>query len=198
VGHRHHGGRRHRAAVAAATAPDEIADLLADTELQADQALAELRDLAHGIYPPLLADLGLPAALTGQARKAPVPVAVEASAAVRYPADVEAAVYFCVLEALQNVAKYAGAAAADVTVHQDGPQLVFTITDDGAGFDRATTRLGTGIQGISDRLAALGGTVTISSAPGRGTTVTGRLPASPLSGEMTLEPPMLIDARHSG
>jgi signal transduction histidine kinase len=161
-----------------AGSPEEAAELLAQTEHQAEEALQELRDLAHGIYPPLLADLGLGAALEAQARKATVPVTVEASAVGRHSQEIEAAVYFCVLEALQNVAKYAQAPVARVTLCQEGPCLAFTIADDGTGFDPATTPMGTGLQGITDRLAALGGTLDIASAPGHGTQVTGRVPAA--------------------
>ena len=161
------------------TSPDEAADLLAQTEHQAGEALKELRELAHGIYPPLLADLGLPAALEARARKAALPVMVEATAVGRYSQDVEAALYFCVLEALQNVAKYAQATAARVSLGHDGQYLTFIVEDDGKGFDQATTPLGTGLQGISDRVAALGGTIEITSAPGHGTRVTGRVPAGP-------------------
>jgi len=161
-----------------ADSPGEAADLLAQTEHRAEEALQELRDLAHGIYPPLLADLGLSAALQAQAHKAAVPVTIEAAAVGRYPQEIEAAVYFCVLEALQNVAKYAQAPAARVTLRQDGQNLVFTIADDGTGFDPATTPIGTGLQGITDRLAALGGTLGITSAPGHGTQVTGRIPTA--------------------
>jgi signal transduction histidine kinase len=160
-----------------ADSPREAAGLLAETEHQATEALAEMRDLAHGIYPPLLADLGLGAALQAQARRAATPVTVEAAVG-RYPQDTEAAVYFCVLEALQNVAKYAHASQAQVTLGQDGPYLAFTVADDGTGFDRAATPMGTGLQGIADRLAALGGTVDVDSAPGHGTRVTGRVPAT--------------------
>ena len=160
-----------------ADSPGEAAELLAQTEHQAGEALAEMRDLAHGIYPPLLADLGLGAALQAQARRAAIPVAIE-TAVGRYPQDTEAAVYFCVLEALQNVAKYARASQARVTLSQNGPYLAFTVADDGAGFDRTATPVGTGLQGIADRLAALGGTVDIDSAPGHGTRVTGRVPAT--------------------
>jgi signal transduction histidine kinase len=95
-----------------ASSPAEADDLLAQTEHQAGEALEELRELAHGIYPPLLADLGLRAALEAQARKAAVPVTVEAPAMGRYSQNIEAAVYFSVLEALQNVAKYAQATSA--------------------------------------------------------------------------------------
>ena len=160
-----------------AESPDEAAEMLAQTEHQAADALRELRELAHGIYPPLLADLGLKAALEGHARKAALPVTVEAPAVGRYPQDIEAAIYFCVLEALQNVAKYAHASAARVALCHDGQRLAFTVEDDGMGFDQATTPVGTGLQGMSDRLAALGGTVDIASAPGHGTRITGRVPA---------------------
>jgi signal transduction histidine kinase len=160
------------------TGPPQAADLLTQTERQAADALEELRELARGIYPPVLADLGLRAALEAQARKAALPVTVEATGLGRYPQQIEAAVYFCVLEALQNIAKYAQAPAARVTLCHDGQCLVFTVEDDGTGFDPATTPLGTGLRGISDRLGALGGTMDITSAPGHGTRVTGRVPAA--------------------
>jgi signal transduction histidine kinase len=146
-------------------------------------ALDYLRDLARGIYPPLLADQGLTAALEAQARRAALPVAVAVDGVGRYPRETEAAVYFCVLEALQNTAKYAGASTASVALAASGGQLEFTVTDDGAGFDVATARDGTGLQGMADRLAAVGGTVAIESAPGQGTTVSGCLPAVELAGE---------------
>ena len=161
----------------AASSPDEIDSYLADTERQAEQALADLRDLAHGIYPPVLADLGLRAALEMHARKAAVPVTVEASGLGRYTQDVEAALYFSVLEALQNVAKYASASAARVSICHEGEQLAFSVADDGVGFDPAATRMGSGVQGIADRLAAIGGTLQIASAPGHGTRLDGRVPA---------------------
>jgi signal transduction histidine kinase len=90
-------------------------------------------------------------------------------------------VYFCVLEALQNVAKYAHAPAARVTLRQDAQGLVFTVADEGTGFDPATTPIGTGLQGITDRLAALGGTLAITSTPGHGTRITGQVPATQLT-----------------
>ena len=161
-----------------ASSPKEAADLLAQTEDQAGEALTELRELAHGIYPPLLADLGLSAALEAQARKAALPVTIEAAGAGRYPPQTETAIYFSILEALQNVAKYAQASAARVTLCDDSRYLAFTVTDDGNGFDQATTPIGTGLQGIADRLAALGGTLDITSAPGHGTQLTGRVPAT--------------------
>ena len=162
---------------AAASSP-EVAQMLAQTEQQAAEAVEELRELAHGIYPPLLADLGLTAALEAQARKAAIPVTVEAPGVGRYPREIEAALYFCVLEALQNIAKYAHASAAHVTLGHDGRCLAFTVEDDGKGFDQATTPAGSGLQGITDRLAALGGTIDITSTPGHGTRVTGQVPAA--------------------
>jgi len=149
------------------------------TELQADaqDALEDLRDLARGIYPPLLADQGLTAALEAQARKAALPVTVEADGIERFSQDVEATVYFCALEALNNVAKYAGATRARIRLSNGDAHLRFEIHDDGAGFDPAETGYGTGLQGMADRLAAQGGTLRVTSAPGAGTTIEGRLPA---------------------
>ena len=144
-------------------------------------ALDDLRALARGIYPPLLADQGLGPALRAQAGRAPLPVQVEADGIGRYPRDAEAAVYFCILEALQNTAKYARASRAAVALSCSGSNLEFTVTDDGAGFDTATVSHGTGLQGMADRLAAAGGTLRISSRPGLGTTISGRLPVSELA-----------------
>jgi len=139
-------------------------------------ALDDLRDLARGIYPPLLADQGLVPALQAQARKAALPVEIDADGIGRYPQDTEAAVYFCAMEALQNIAKYAGASRAAVGLSCSGGSLRFTVTDDGAGFDTASSRHGTGLQGMADRLAALGGAFDVLSRPGHGTTVSGQLP----------------------
>jgi signal transduction histidine kinase len=160
-----------------AAASDDTAELFAQTEHLAEEALKDLRELAHGIYPPLLADHGLPAALEAQARKAAIAVTVETPGISRYPQDVEAAVYFSILEALQNVAKYAQTPTALVTLCQDSQHLTFTVADDGKGFDPSTTPIGTGLQGITDRLTAIGGTIGIASAPGRGTRITGQVAA---------------------
>jgi signal transduction histidine kinase len=157
--------------------------LLVQAQADATDALENLRDLARGIYPPLLAYQGLAAALETHARKSPVPVTVEADGLRRYPPEIEAAVYFCVLEALQNIAKYAGASL--VTVRLAGPAgtggiLEFSVTDDGTGFDTGSRDRGSGLQGMADRLAALGGDLQVQSEPGHGTTVTGRLPVRAL------------------
>ena len=151
-------------------------ELLAELRQDAAGAVEELRDLARGIYPPLLASEGLVAALEAQARKAAVPTSVTADGVGRYPQDLEAAVYFCVLEALQNVAKYAGATRAEVRLAASGHDLRFEVTDDGAGFDPQSRGYGTGLQGMADRLHAHGGSLDVRSAPGAGTTIAGRLP----------------------
>jgi signal transduction histidine kinase len=150
-------------------------------ELQADAAgaLQNLRDLARGIYPPLLADLGLVAALNAQASKSPVPVAVDADEIGRFGQDTEAAVYFCCLEALQNIAKYAHATQARIRLQAQNGTLRFTVSDDGTGYDARHTPLGSGQRNMADRLAALGGQLEVRSAPGRGTTITAQLPSAP-------------------
>jgi signal transduction histidine kinase len=147
-------------------------------ELQADTAAAleNLRDLARGIYPPLLADLGLVAALNAQARKSPVPVAVEADGLGRLPQDTEAAVYFCCLEALQNMAKYARATQASIRLQAEDGTLSFTVSDNGAGYDARSTAMGSGQRNMADRLAALDGRLEVRSAPGQGTVITARVP----------------------
>jgi signal transduction histidine kinase len=142
------------------------------------EALENLRDLARGIYPPLLSDKGLEAALTAQARKSPVPTEVHAERLVRSSRDVEAAIYFCVLEALQNVAKYARANRADVRLFASNGALTFVVEDDGVGFD-PTTSSGSGLINMRDRLEALGGGLDVRSSVDRGTTVTGTVPLSP-------------------
>jgi signal transduction histidine kinase len=151
-------------------------EMLAQLRGDAGEALETLRDLARGIYPPLLADKGLAAALESQARKSPVPVTIETDGTGRYPQDAEAAVYFCCLEALQNVAKYANASHATVRLYDGDGSLRFEVRDDGTGFDPAVTAYGTGLQGMADRLAALGGRVEVTSAPGAGTSVLGTVP----------------------
>jgi signal transduction histidine kinase len=150
------------------------------TQLQQDtqDALENLRDLARGIYPPLLADQGLVAALDSQARKSPVPVYLDSEDVGRYGPDREAAIYFCALEALQNVGKYASASSITIRLAEKDKRLVFQVTDDGVGFDPKETSYGTGLQGMADRLAALGGTLEVRSTSGGGTTVVGSVPVS--------------------
>jgi len=156
--------------------PAKALELMTQLQVDTTEALDDLRDLARGIYPPLLADQGLGAALESQARKSPVPISVETDGVERYPQDVEAAVYFCALEALNNLAKYAGATQATVSLSQTDGTLTFAVSDDGVGFsvgERGSN--GTGLQGMADRLDAIGGALEIRSAPGEGTTVLGRV-----------------------
>jgi signal transduction histidine kinase len=156
--------------------PVKAHEAMAALQADAGTALEDLRDLARGIYPPLLADKGLVSALEAQARKAAVATEVVAEHVERYPRDVESTVYFCTLEALNNVAKYAGATRATVRLSQVDGQLAFTVADDGTGFDGAATSYGTGLQGMADRLDAIGGWLDVTSSPGAGTTITGRVP----------------------
>jgi signal transduction histidine kinase len=145
----------------------------------AGAALEDLRDLARGIYPPLLADQGLVAALEAQTRRSPVQVEVESDGVGRYPREVEAALYFCALEALNNVAKYAEAASVQISLSEEDGMLQFRIRDDGRGFDTSAAAFGTGLQGMADRVDAIGGTLEISSEAGHGTTVTGTILTTP-------------------
>ncbi|MBV9353013.1 MAG: sensor histidine kinase, partial [Mycobacterium sp.] len=132
-----------------------------------ETAIAEIRRLAHGIYPPLLVGGGLNEALPAVAAHAPIPVQLDLHGLHRYPAPVEAALYFCCSEALQNAAKHGGPdTTVTITAHADERMLTLTISDTGRGFDPAIT--GTGLTNMSDRLAAIGGQLVIDSAPGRG------------------------------
>ncbi len=158
--------------------PDLVRQVIPDLKAQLSAALDDLRALARGIYPPLLAEQGLVMALRAQAARSPVPVVLEADEVGRYPQDAESTVYFCTLEALQNVAKHARASAVTVRLSGSGEVLEFSVSDDGAGFPAAAARHGSGLQGMSDRLAAHGGTLAVRSQPGQGTTITGRLPTS--------------------
>jgi signal transduction histidine kinase len=155
---------------------DKAKAMLEDLQRDATEAIENLRDLARGIYPPLLADKGLTAAVEAQARKSPIPVDVVANGIGRYRQEAEAAVYFCVLEGLNNVAKYASASEVSVELRRDGGELVFAVRDDGVGFDPTTVKRGTGLQGMTDRVDAIGGSLDIKSGPRGGTTVEGRVP----------------------
>ena len=153
-------------------------EMLSQIQADANDALETLRDLARGIYPPLLADKGLSAALAAQGRKASLPVTLDADGIGRYPAETEATVYFCVLEAMQNVAKYAQASGIELRLRTSNGALNFKVQDDGVGFDPHRHTPGTGIQGMQDRLDAVGGSLQVSSAAGEGTIVIGSVPLS--------------------
>jgi signal transduction histidine kinase len=162
--------------------PAQARQILGEVQTDTAGALENLRDLARGIYPPLLADLGLAAALNAQAGKSVVPVAVEADGIGRFGQDTEAAVYFCCLEALQNTTKYAHASKARICLQAQNGTLRFTVSDDGTGYDTRHTPMGSGLRNMADRLAALGGRLEVQSAPSRGTTLTGHLPVPATSG----------------
>jgi signal transduction histidine kinase len=155
-----------------------LLEMLATLKQLMGDALENLRDLARGIYPPLLAAEGLPSALASQARKAAVPVDVQARDIGRYDQDAEAAVYFCVLEAMQNIAKYAEARSVVIHLHEEDGILHFEVRDDGRGFDPSCTDKGAGSQNMVDRLESLDGHLEIHSAPGEGTSVRGTIPVT--------------------
>jgi signal transduction histidine kinase len=165
-------------AEAAAQPETKVRSMLGQLKADAEEALNTMRELARGIYPPLLASDGLAAALRAQVRRAPIPVELDAEQIPRQPREVESAVYFCCLEALQNIAKYAHASKARVQLSIDDGQLVFRVTDDGEGFDTRSLKAGSGLENMRDRVEALGGTLQVISEPGRGTTVEGGVPAS--------------------
>jgi len=140
------------------------------------QTIQELRELAHGIYPPLLVDSGLPEALRAVCNRSPLDVDLVTDGVGRYGGDVEAAIYFCCLEALQNAGKHASDAHVVLRVWEDAGGLLFEVRDDGPGFDVQHAKRGHGFVNMSDRLGAIGGSVRWESAPGRGTTITGSVP----------------------
>jgi signal transduction histidine kinase len=157
--------------------PSRGRELLNELASDTQAALDDLRDLAHGIYPPLLSSGGLGEALTAACRRAPLPTELDAVNLGRYPPDLEAAIYFCCLEALQNAAKYAGSGAtAKVAVWEEAGGLLFEVRDDGAGFYTARSTPGAGLTNMHDRLGAVGGMLSIDSQPGRGTRVKGAIP----------------------
>jgi signal transduction histidine kinase len=144
-----------------------------------DEAVSELRALAHGVYPAVLADEGLHAALAARARRQPGPVTVSGANIGRLQPEVESAVYFCCAEALQNVAKHAGPSVhAHVYLKVAGAVLEFEVQDDGCGFEPDRHPPGNGLLNLRDRLEALGGSLQVDSQPGHGTTVRGHVPLS--------------------
>jgi signal transduction histidine kinase len=183
----HDGAQQHLVALAvnlrlvqqlAEADPATAKEMLAQLGHDVQDAVQELRSLAHGIYPPLLVDRGLAEALAAAAGRAALPTEVDAAGTGRYPQDVEAAVYFCCLEALQNAGKHAGeSATAKVRVWEEAGGLLFEVSDDGAGFDPAARSTpGAGFVNMGDRVGAIGGSVGVESSPGKGTRISGRIP----------------------
>ena len=159
-------------------ADPEVAAALRELNRQAMASIRELRELAQGIYPPLLAERGLNAALHAAARRSTLPCTLLDEPIPRLAAQVEAAVYFCILEALQNAAKHSGAGEVTVQIRAV-PQLEFAVIDDGAGFDPAAASSRGGLLGMEARVAAVGGILSVDSAPGAGTTIRAAFPADP-------------------
>jgi signal transduction histidine kinase len=185
----HDGAQQHLVALAvklrlakSTVAKDPAAGARVLRELEGEVAAASdtLTSLALGIHPQELEQHGIGAALEAQARLGKTPVTVQTDGQMggipRAPIDVEAAVYFCCLEAMQNAAKYADPSHVIVSLARDDGMITFEVRDDGRGFDPATTPPGSGLRNMADRLSALGGTVQVTSAPGTGTVVRGRLP----------------------
>jgi len=154
---------------------DDVRQILANVKDETDLTIDSLRTLARGIYPPLLEAEGLGPALTTQLHRAPMPVTVQAAGVGRHPREIEATIYFCVLEAVQNTVKHAQAQSVLVSVTDANGHLGFEVRDDGIGFDPDRAH-GQGLINITDRLDAVEGTLEIESDPGHGTVVRGRVP----------------------
>jgi signal transduction histidine kinase len=182
----HDGAQQHLVALAvnlrlarelADSDPGQARAVLDELAGDVTDALEEFRDLAHGIYPPLLVARGLREGLRTAVARAPLAARLEAGDLGRYPPEVEATVYFCCLEALQNAGKHAGGGArATIRLWEEPDGLRFEVADDGAGFDVAAHPAGAGLTNMSDRLGALGGRLSVSSRPGGGTQVGGSVP----------------------
>ncbi|HEY3208288.1 MAG TPA: histidine kinase [Actinomycetota bacterium] len=160
--------------------PIRATALLEEIGRETNATLETLRDLARGIFPPLLADKGLAVALEAQARKSGFPVSIEADEEfrrTRFSPESEAAAYFCCLEALANAAKHSGASPVTVRLAREGEWVTFSVSDRGPGFDPTEFRTGQGIQNMVDRVEAMGGSLEIRSGRGIGTTVAGQIPA---------------------
>lgn len=153
-----------------------LADLLHDAATRTERAIGSLRDFARGVHPPLLEAEGIIAALASQVRRLPIRVTVHAPGIARYPQAVETAVYFCVLEALQNVVKHAHASFAYVSLRNTGAGVTFEVSDDGIGFEPGSQQSGSGLANLADRVDALDGNLEVVTAPGRGTTIRGEIP----------------------
>ncbi len=156
--------------------PVEGARRLRELGPSVDAVIDDVRSLASGIYPPLLADAGLVEALRAVASRAVMPVTIEADRPQRYPLEIESAAYFCCLEALQNAAKHSGAPSVTIAISSDAELLRFTVRDAGRGFRRNGSNGGSGLTNMRDRLAAVGGRIEIEASPGAGTCVTGEVP----------------------
>ncbi|HEX8631986.1 MAG TPA: ATP-binding protein [Catenuloplanes sp.] len=184
----HDGAQQHLVALAvnlrlaqqiAVRSPERAARVLSEQVDAAGIAIETLASLSRGIYPSMLSDEGLVPALLSAVATSPIPVSIDAAGVGRLPAPVEAALYFCCMEAVQNAAKHSGARSVSVRLGADRDRWLLTVTDDGSGFDPAPAGAGgtgTGLLSMRDRLDAAGGTATVESGHGRGTTVTATVP----------------------
>ncbi len=181
----HDGAQQHLVALAVnlrltkdvvAEDPEMAAQMLDELGEAVQETIRELRELAHGIYPPLLVDSGLGEALKAVVNRSPLDIELITAGIGRYGGDVEAAVYFCCLEALQNAGKHAASSHVVVRVWEESGSLLFEVRDDGPGFDVRTAQRGHGYVNMMDRLGAIGGAVRWESEIGHGTAIRGSLP----------------------
>ena len=183
----HDGAQQHLVALAvklklaktlASRSPEKGVSMLAQLRGEVEDTLSALRELAAGVYPAALEEKGVAGALEEQVKSSSVPVHIRAEGLGRYPLESEATAYFCCLEALQNVAKYADATQVQVTLGEEQGQLSFRVEDDGRGFDATSTAYGSGMRNMADRVSASGGVINVTSTQGVGTVVEGRIPVS--------------------
>jgi len=181
----HDGAQQHLVAMAVnlrlardiiAEDPPAATEMLDQLAINIKDTITELRELAHGIYPPLLADRGLGEALRAAANRNPLDVSVRAAGIGRYTPELEAAIYFCCLEALQNAAKHAAGSQVDLRVWEEEGGLLFSVSDNGPGYEPERARTGHGLVNMADRLGSIGGTVRWESRPGAGSQVLGSIP----------------------
>src|SRR5713226_1551869 len=163
------------AAMCAAGDPARALAMVKELRVEVEQARATLAQLARGLRPQLLSEQGLGPALRDHARSLDVAVVITSTNARRLQPEVEAAVYFCCLEALQNAAKHAHAGRIDIDLDMEDGEFIFRVRDDGVGFDVARQRNGFGLQNMADRLVAAGGRLELESRRDRGTIVTGHI-----------------------
>jgi signal transduction histidine kinase len=157
--------------------PERAQTILDELRAAIQEAMQDFRDLAHGIYPPLLQDRGLSEALANVARRTTIPTRVQAETRRRYDPEIETTIYFCCLEALQNAGKHAGdTARATIRLYEEENALMFEVVDDGPGLDPARTKFGAGLTNMRDRLDAIGGRLRIESDLGQGTRLVGTIP----------------------
>lgn len=160
--------------------PGRAIAMIDEVRADAQEALEGLRDMTRGDCPPILADEGLAAAIALKAKRSSVPVTIEADGVGRLEKQIEIAVYFCCLEAMQNAAKYSGGSPIIITIRRQVEELAISISDEGAGFEPSTVRRGVGMRSMAERVESLGGSFEVRSSAGAGTVVSARLPLARL------------------